>query len=275
MPVSLLLVEGTLDREILASVFAGNPAIDPHSTSKSALAPRVRDKRRDGITACYIRDRDFDFLPPTDITQPTIDNIFNGVTLGWRWCRHELENYLIDPGIIQATFGWDRTIFENELVNSAKNIKYYQAAHWTVGEARQVLPPTRDFPTKPSECSGHDFRLPADLTEVGAIAWVQTQSTTFLANVQTSLAPTILNNTFTNHLARFTDTFLSDVTNVLNWFSGKDLLASLITWLQMTYRIHPTQLCERVRDWIMLNPDQTLILLPEWDAFRNLVRTHP
>ena len=78
-----------------------------------------------------------------------------------------------------------------------------------------------------------------------------------------------------NHSARLTDAFLGDVANVLLWCSGKDLLAGLIPWLQATHRMHPSQLCTRIQDWIEMNPDQTLVLLPEWDSFRNLLRTYP
>ena len=39
--------------------------------------------------------------------------------------------------------------------------------------------------------------------------------------------------------------------------------------------LHPTQFRIRVRDWIAANPDQTLVLVPEWSIFRNLLRTYP
>jgi hypothetical protein len=276
MPVSHLLVEGTLDIEILASLFAGNPTVDPRPTSKGSLAPRSRDLRRDtGQNACYLRDRDFDFLPPAELGRPTIDTVDAGTTLGWGWCRHEIENYLIDPGIIHATFGWDRATFETQLVDTARNIKHYQASRWAVGQARRVLPPTREFPTRPTECTGHEFRLPADVTQAGTATWVQTQAAAFLANVQTALDPAALANTLADHSARLADAFLGDVTNTLVWCSGKDLLASLIPWLQTTHRLHPSQLRTRVRDWIIANPDATLVLLPEWDTFRNVLRAHP
>ena len=255
MPVSHLLVEGKLDIEILASLCSGNPTVDPRPTSKGSLAPRARDLRRDtGQIACYVRDRDFDFLPPADLSQPTIDKVDAGTTLGWRWCRHEIENYLIDPGIIHATFGWDRATFETQLVDTARSIKHYQASRWAVGQARRVLPPARVFPTRPAECTGHEFRLPSDLTHSGTATWVQIQAAAFLANVQTALDTATLANALADHSARLTDAFLSDVTNVLVWCSGKDLLAGLMPWLQTTQRLHPSQLRARVRDWIADEP---------------------
>lgn len=275
MPVARLLVEGKIEIEILGPLFGGNPVVDPHHSSKGSLAPRVRDLRRDQrVTACYVRDRDFDHLPPTDLSQPTVDVTDTGAILGWRWCRLEIENYLIDPGLIHATFGWDRAAFETELVAAARRIKHYQAARWTVGQARQVLPPNRDFPTKPAECD-RDYRLPADLTQAGITAWVQTQGATFLSSVQTVLDTATLGSALTAHTGRLDDTFLGNITNVLVWCSGKDLLGALMPWMQTTHGLHPTQLRNRVRDWIALNPDQTLVLLPEWDAYRTLLRNYP
>ena len=76
MPVSRLLVEGKLDRELLGPLLGGSPVLDPHNTPKGSLAPRTRDLRRDtSQIACYLRDRDFDFLPPLDLSQPTIDTV--------------------------------------------------------------------------------------------------------------------------------------------------------------------------------------------------------
>ena len=144
MPVSRLLAEGKLDIAVLGSLMAGVTTIDPRPGSKGGLKPRASDIRTDtGRTACYIRDRDFDFVPPADMTCPTIDAVIAGATLGWRWSRHEIENYLIDPGLVHAAFGWDRATFEGQLVEAARRIKYYQAARWTVGQSRSILPPFR------------------------------------------------------------------------------------------------------------------------------------
>jgi hypothetical protein len=274
MPVSRLLVEGKLDIEIFGSLFGGIPTVDPDPTSKGSLAPRVRDYRRRRQTACYLRDRDFDFLPSTDLSQPTIDQTTAGAVLGWRSCRHEIENYLIDPAIVNAALGWDRATYEAELVNAAKSIRHYQAARWTVGQARQTLPPNHEFPTKPAECK-KDFWIPSDLTETGTSSWVYTQARDFLDNVNKALDPTALHSQLAYHSAILTDAFLADVGNLLVWCSGKDLLGALEPWLQTNHKLHPSVLRNRVRDWITVNPDDACVLLPEWEALRNLIRSYP
>jgi hypothetical protein len=94
MPVSRLLVEGKLDIEILAALFGGRPPVDIGG-SKQSLAPRVRNERQGGnANVYYLRDRDFDYDPADDLSQPVVDRTHAGIVLGWRWCRHEMENYL-------------------------------------------------------------------------------------------------------------------------------------------------------------------------------------
>jgi len=96
MPVSTLLMEGTLDGVVLNPVLAGNPTIET-GCSKGSLGPRCLDQRRNGIpNVCYLRDRDYDYEPPPVLTEPIVDRVSAGVTLGWRWCRHEIENYLLE-----------------------------------------------------------------------------------------------------------------------------------------------------------------------------------
>jgi hypothetical protein len=275
VPVSRLLVEGKLDIQVLVPLFAGNPVVDSRHSPKGSLAPRVRDLRHDQkVTACYVRDRDFDFLPEKDLTQPTPDKTDAGAVLGWRWCRHEIENYLIEPELIAAALGWDRAAFEAELLSVAGTIKHYQAARWAAGQARQVLPPAKDFPNRPPECTS-EFQLPLDVSDVGTTSWIRDQATAFIASVQTALAQSSIEAAVVTHVAQLTQSLLDGVSKVLVWYSGKDLLAGLHLWLQTTHRLHPTTVLERVRDWVGTNPDQTLQLLPEWDAFRTLLRSYP
>jgi hypothetical protein len=272
MPVSRLLVEGKLEIEIFGSLFAGKPTVDPTPNPKSSLAPRVRDLRRgpQRVEACFVRDRDFDHLPPIRFDEPVVDTADSGITLGWRWCRHEVENYLIEPLLVHEALGWDRAMFEAELVLAAQSIKHYQAARWTVGLARKVLPPQREFPTRPDECD-RDFLLPSDLSQAGTAQWVHDQASSFMAKVTGLLSKAALDIELAVHSARLSDAFLADVPNVLVWCSGKDLLGALTPWLNSNRHLHPTEFCHRLRDWIKSHPDRTFELLPEWNSFRELL----
>jgi len=139
MPVTRLLVEGELDAQLLAPLFAGNPVVEPIKSSKNALAPRTRTERQKmGPCVSYLRDRDFDYKPPTQLNQPTVDKIDNDSVLGWRWRRHSIENYMLEPGIVCAALGVENEPYCEALCESGNRIKYYQAARWAIGIARRV-----------------------------------------------------------------------------------------------------------------------------------------
>lgn len=103
--------------------------------------------------------------------------------------------------------------------------------------------------------------------------WVQSQASGFLADVGAVLDPTAIQTELSQHTSRFSDEFLGNIASVLIWHSGKDLLAALQPWLQATYRLHPSQLRLRIRDWMVANVDQTLRLLPEWNGFLEMLRS--
>jgi hypothetical protein len=107
MPVAKLFVEGNLESEVLYSILAGTPVLQKGG-SKNSLKPRARAERAENrVAAGYLRDRDFDFDPPEDLSRPTVDCEENGIPIGWRRCRHELENYLLEPGMVGEATSWD------------------------------------------------------------------------------------------------------------------------------------------------------------------------
>ncbi len=154
MPVSTLLVEGELDAQVLNPVFGGSPMIE-RGGSKGSLLPKTRDKRGKTPDTCYLRDRDFDYDPPTDLTRPSVDaedkrpQNTGPRVLGFRWCRHSIENYLLEPAIVHAATGWSEEDFTRALLDAAKHIEHYTVARWAVGIARRSLPPFRELSTRP------------------------------------------------------------------------------------------------------------------------------
>ena len=127
MPVTVLYVEGKLEVTVFGKVFAGICQVSLHHGTKGSLPPRACDARRQGIEAVYVRDRDFDFEPPStpDRGQPTVDKRDDaGGVLGWRWCRHSVESYLLDPGVVEAATRWARRDYEERLVAAAQRIRH-------------------------------------------------------------------------------------------------------------------------------------------------------
>lgn len=133
MPVARLFVEGDLDAEVIASLLVTEllRVVVEKGGPKRSLPPKARDARKKGVQACYLRDRDFDFDPPADLTRPSVDrpvDKLKGDVLGWRWCRHELESYLLEPRLVAQATNWDEAAYSAELLRAAQYIQSYTAA---------------------------------------------------------------------------------------------------------------------------------------------------
>ncbi len=158
MPIIRLFVEGKLEIEVLRPIFQGSP-IPQQGGSKYSLKPRALTERRENkVVAGFLRDRDFDFDPPADHSRPAVDSVDGGVPFGWRWCRHELENYLIDPALVSESMAWSLPDVEEALRKSAAKIRGYEASRWTIGALRRVMPPHYELRTRPDGL--HDIDLP-------------------------------------------------------------------------------------------------------------------
>ncbi len=169
MPINELIVEGDLDVEIMQAIFQGEPVVKKGG-SKNSLKPQARQQRTAArVLAGYLRDRDFDFEPPMDRDLAVVDSQHQGQPLGWRWVRHEIENYLIDPLIVEAALGMPSLDWSSVLTKVASRIRWYQIARWTIGEVRRSLPPHYELRTRPQELG--DLGLLEDLEENPCLTW--------------------------------------------------------------------------------------------------------
>ncbi len=271
MPVNVLLLEGKLDGEVLGPVLAGNPTIET-DCPKGSLGPRCLDQRRNGTPdVCYLRDRDYDYEPPAILTEPTVDRVSAGIIWGWRWCRHEIESYLLDPAVVSAATGWDQATYSAELVAAGRLIRNYQIARWCIGQVKRTVPPITRLPGRPATFGG-DFQLPADLTAASTAQWARDVVADFRALVSAVIEPTAFDQILVNRAAQLTDAVLSTPETVLTWCSGKDLFTALGLWLQPTHHLDSGNFRVLMRDWIRANPEPTVRLLPEWRRLREIVR---
>ncbi|MFH1117073.1 MAG: hypothetical protein V1792_24410 [Pseudomonadota bacterium] len=69
----------------------------------------------------------------------------------------------------------------------------------------------------------------------------------------------------------FDDAFVAEVSNVLLWFSGKDILAGIAEWLGTKGVDNPGAFRASLRDWIIANPERALELLPEWSSLTEIL----
>lgn len=271
MPITKLFVEGDLDSEILVSILKGSPVLQVGG-SKNALRPRARAERQDTKRESgYLRDRDFDFDPPEDLSRPTPDAEDDSNVFGWRWCRHEIENYLIDPGIVNAATGYPIADIEQAIRLSAMEIRSYEAARWTVGIVRRALPPQYELKTRPDALNEIDIPQAVDTESV--TTWAKDNIDAHRTRIVTVTDPANTQASLDSFFSRFDETFIANVLNVIIWFSGKDLLAGMQAWLRAKGYENPGSFRARIRDWIIANPERTLELLPEWNRLTQILRS--
>jgi hypothetical protein len=268
MPISKLFVEGALDLQVLASVFNGEPLLQKGG-SKNALKPRTRTERKEnGTAAGYLRDRDFDFDPPERMDSPTVDFEDGGVHAGWRWCRHEIENYLLEPALVAEATEWPVSEYEDALRSAAKSIRIYEAGRWTVGVVRRSLPPQYDLQTRPDGLN--EIALPDTLDRSIFDGWVRRTVAAHRGRIDRATSTSNVAELFESFSARFDG--ITEIPDILLWFSGKDILAGLSQWLGNKGMSNGGEFRAELREWIITNPERTLDLLPEWKALLESVR---
>jgi hypothetical protein len=269
----LLFVEGRLEVSLLGGVLRCQ--ISDYHGSKATLAPRVRDARHRNIAAAYVRDRDFDHEPPgaAERGAPSVDKRDEkGGILGWRWCRHSIESYLLDPAIVEAATGWARGDYEGKLVAAARRIRHYEAARWVIGQLR---PPERfELTTAPDDCAGREFRIPDDVGEAACSAWLAAHVQAYETRILEATSRRRMEALHRDFAARFEDAAL-DVAAALDLCSGKDLFTALgprIQWDRTRRAWDPAAFRELLATWVADHPEEALAALPEWKAFRDILR---
>jgi hypothetical protein len=89
----------------------------------------IADRRRNPNLACLVY-RDFDCRDLPKSNQP-VPCVYEQVWVGWTWERKEIENYLIDPVVVQTALGKkapDRDEYHQALDRAAERISAYSAA---------------------------------------------------------------------------------------------------------------------------------------------------
>lgn len=268
MPVNRLLVEGALDVEVLHPILQhALPGLAPLVEaigSKGSLAPRCLDLRKVSPSTFYLRDRDFDFPPevgnaPLPMPGKTL--------LGWRWSRHELESYLLEPSLVARATGRSVEEVEQALVAAGRTIRDYQRARWVIGDIRRNLPPNHELATRPAKPK-NELRLPSDLTEQASGRWLQGQ----VGHFRKQLAPWILGGAVRDAYQRTSATVpaFEAASETLAWCSGKDLLSAVAPALG--HPGNPWLLRDRLRDQVRDDPAAALAALPEWRTLIDLLR---
>jgi hypothetical protein len=138
MTINVLLCEGeekSPDIRLLRTIFLGINNLTVEAAGGKGGFDRyilsLRDSRKNPDTA-GIRDRDFDFLDDHNLNtahrwEETRKKQVN--RLGWYWERREIENYLVDPVVVQNALGDkapDPEVYRDALDVLAQNSAYLE-----------------------------------------------------------------------------------------------------------------------------------------------------
>jgi hypothetical protein len=272
MPIDLLIVEGNLDSEILAAVFQGSPAVR-RGGPKNSLKPQARyERERNGVEAGYVRDRDFDYEPPDDCSVVVVDSMINNLPLGWHWARHEIENYLLDPGIIESAIGITERDWSQLITDVAGQIRWYQIARWTIGQVRRSLPPHYELETRPAGIK-NELQLPDSTDEPNSREWCLASIREFAARFEGYTFSDNIEANLDGRSRAISEKCLSDAASALIGCSGKDLLAGLpADVLDHAGFGNAGELRAALRDWVRANAKEAIDHFPEWQSLLKQVR---
>lgn len=136
---------------------------------------------------------------------------------------------------------------------------------------RRTLPPHYKMKTRPDDLN--EIALPAKLDPVAITTWASSAIETHRNRIDAATDPNHVKASLQNLMACFDDAFIANISNVLLWFSGKDILAGMAEWLNTKEFPNPGAFRASLRDWIIENPKRTIELLPEWNSLIAILRS--
>jgi len=275
--VNILYCEGgknSPDIRVLLNILSGVCTVRP-AGSKYGLDRQIIFIKQENLLPSSIvaalKDRDFDSDESLPLNSPRswLARVHSqNIQVGWSWERKEIENYLIDPGVVSRALGSQAPPIEDyraALEESAQNIADYTAARIALSLSRQQLLPLNN-------CWGniggqHPFpdRLAESDCRIGITDIVR----------QYEQAQIIRENDVLN----FFDQLLpvcrvggNRFQSFLTFFSGKDLLcgmrAALIGWGLG----EPFVFRERIVKGIENSTENVSSWIPEWNQLKQVVQ---
>ena len=276
MSVKILYCEGVsngIDAEILSKLLENICLVKPVGT-KRILPQRTlgaRDVKPDS-SAAAIKDRDFDDEDLTITNCPRnwqVTENFKKVQIGWYWERKEIENYLLDPIVVNRALGDDAPPsddYENALKTSATKIADYTAARIALSRFRvRFLPLDNSW----GEEREKGYRFPKD-------SGLRVENCRSKINSMVGDYQRNLGIPATSVLEIF-DRILTDCRegerfqNFLTFFSGKDLLWGMQRDLRAFGFRSAIAFREKVKQSIEESNENIWEWLPEWQRLRELV----
>lgn len=276
MPVKIIYCEGVsngIDGEILGKILQNICLVKPVGT-KRILPQRTlgaRDMKPDS-SAAAIKDRDFDDDDLTITNCPRnweVTESFKKVQIGWYWERKKIENYLIDPIVVNRALGNEappNNEYQKSLKAAAKKIADYTAARIALSRFRvRVLPLDNSWGQEREK--GYYFPKDKGLK----VENCRSQINKMVGDYQRNLR-----EPETGVLEIF-DNLLDDCRqgerfqNFLIFFSGKDLLWGMQKDLRSFGFKSPVVFREKIKQSIEESNEDIWEWLPEWQRLRELL----
>ncbi|MBF0551184.1 MAG: hypothetical protein HQK60_11680 [Deltaproteobacteria bacterium] len=273
MPVTLLLCEGgnnSPDVRVLNKLLSGLCEVRPMG-GKYGMGERIKARReafkRDVVFG--LLDGDFldQWVVPQNKPGPWVSS--DGIQLGWRWERKEIENYLIDPQVVSRALGHGApptARYGQALRQASDKIAIYQAARTALSVCRRRF---RPLPSAFGPARGREEHpFPDDLTEIGCRQGirqaVETHQDTQTVTVQDVLA------CFNNYLPDFLVNGVRSQ-HYLHAFAGKDILWAMDEHLRQYEFAGAMAFREKILQGIRQTSEDIADWHPEWRALREQI----
>jgi hypothetical protein len=215
-----------------------------------------------------IRDSDFDrdHLPPTGHPQEwRVEN--DSIWLGWYWERVEIENYLVDPVVVEHALGMSRPdmdVYRSALQASATSIAEYTAARKALSRSRVRLIPL------PNSWGGHAGLGEHPFPAVRDEAHCRSQISSIVMDYSKRIAKSEILKRF-NEMLVYHRSGGDHYQHSEICFSGKDLLCGMRDSLNIMGFDSPRVFRERVLKGIETSTEDVWTWLPEWNELRSQI----
>ncbi len=274
MPVAILLSEGgqhSPDVRVLGKLLAGHCEVKP-AGGKYGLGTRIiarREAMRQDATF-GILDGDFPDKWRKPENKPRQWKASDKTLLGWRWERKEIENYLIDPIVVQCSLkesAPDDAVYQHALRAARDSIFTYQAARVALSASRLRFRGLPSYFGKRRGKERHPF--PDKLDEKACLAGIEAvvakhRQTQIVSGDQVKIR-------FKQFLKKFQPGG-ENYEHFLTAFAGKDLLWAMNEAIRSLGFPGAWAFREKVLIGIAQSSDDIGEWLPEWRALQKIVK---